>query len=160
MADIINFFVSIIVIITGAIMWHMGGQGYKVMRLLVGLIIAIGKFAITLSPYTFLYAALLPILVSSFSYGLKSIPHKLMVYLFKRGGDGNDPEVEFATRCLCGAIWSLAAIVFVIFGSSTIPSAILYSIAATGLVGIFGVNKDVTTSELGTGAAVSLAILV
>lgn len=161
MLDLIShFMVSIIVIITGAIMWHMGGQGHKAVRLLVGLLIAVGKFTITLNPYSLVYAAILPILVSSFSYGLKSLPHKLMVFLFKKGAEGNDPEVEFTTRCLCGAIWSLAAVVFVLFNISIPSNAILYSIAATGLVGYFGVSKDVVISELGTGAAVSLAILV
>jgi len=160
MTLLIQLIMSLIVMAGAAYLWHLGGQGKKWARLFgVGALIAIGKALMTLNPWTLLYAAVLPICISAFSYGLKSPIHKFYVWLFKKGADGNDLDVEMATRATCGFLWSLAAIVFVVCGGHT-TGQIFYSLMASALVMFFGVQKDVKTSEIGTGAAVALSVFI
>lgn len=158
---ILHLIMSLIVIAGAAYLWHLGGQGQKWARLFgVGALIAIGKSLISVSPWPLLYAAVLPIFISIFSYGLKSPIHKFWVWVFKKGADGNDPDVEMATRFTCGFFWSLAAITFVVFGAGRILGQVLYTLTMPSLVMFFGVQKEVKLSEMGTGAAVALSIFV
>ena len=154
-----NLFIALVTVVFCGYLWHLGGQGKVWCRVIVGPVIAIVKLFIMHAWLVLGYAAALPILVSCFSYGLGAPVHKFWVWVLKKGADGSDLEVEYATRATCGFFWSLGGIVFVYAGGSWIHQ-IVYTVVATLFVGFFGVVPDVTLSEHGTGEMVSLSIFI
>ena len=149
-------------IIISGILWHVGGQGHKWARQLVGGVIAIGKGLLLwslLSIWTLFYWLALVSLVQAISYGLNAPPHKFWVWVFGKGEQGDCRSVEIATRATCGLFWSIAAIVFALVTSGWINQTI-YSISLAFLVAFFGVQSNVKVSEIGTGCSIALAVLV
>lgn len=154
-----NIFISILTITASAILWHLGGQGHKWCRQIVGGVIGVAKAIMLMNIFALIYWLALWAMVQAFSYGISSPVHKFWVWVFGKGDDGNDPTVETITRATCGLMWSLAGIVFAVITGNWILFA-LYSLVCTALVTVFGLNKDVRISELGTGASVALSILI
>ena len=152
--------VSILVIIACAIFWNMGGQGYKWARgLVIPAVLAVSKAVLLGNFWALLYFGALWAMIAGFSYGLSAPPHKFWVMVLGKGDDGNEPVVEALTRATCGLAWSLAAVVFA-FITGHWAYFIIYTIMSTILVTVFGLNKNVKVSELGTGASVALSILI
>jgi hypothetical protein len=146
----------------GGIMWHIGGQGHKWVRsFLLPIVLAVIKFIMVFPAFlALLYAPLLMAAIALFSYGLKSPIHILWVLVFGgQGSQGDYLPVEVCTRATCGFLWSLAAIPFAIVSGNWIGQ-IVYSIFSTIACGLFGVNSNVTVSEVGTGSSVSCSVLI
>lgn len=154
-----NALIIIATIIISAVLWHAGGQGPKFARVLVGGVIGLAKSIMLWNPLALVYWLALWIMTSLFSYGLSAPPHKFWVWVFRKGGEGNYPPVEIATRATCGLAWSLAAVVFALLTGNWITFAIC-SILTTIGVTFFGLRKNVKVSELGTGASVAASILI
>ena len=154
--------IYIAIILICAELWRRGGDGQSLFRNpLVPIILSLGKFYLTgYNWWVLLYIPLMWGAIQAFSYGLSSPIHKLVVWIFKRGEDGNNQVVEIVTRAICGLLWSLPASVFALFEGSWIKFAI-YSVLLTILNGVFGgLIKNVEISERGVGASVSLAVLI
>jgi hypothetical protein len=146
-------------IVASAVLWHLGGQGHKWCRQIVGGVISLMKGIMLLNVFALIYWLALWLMVQGFSYGIKSPVHKFWVWILKKGGDGNDPMVETIVRATCGLMWSLAGLVFAFLTGNWIAFGI-YAIVCTALVTVFGLSKKVQISELGTGASVALSILI
>ena len=155
----IKLIIILLTIIGSVILWHLGGQGKKWARNLVGGIIGIAKALLLWNIFALLYWLALWIVTSLFSYGLSAPPHKFWVWIFGKGGDGSYLPVEVATRATCGFFWSLAGLVFTIITGTWILQ-IVYTILLTILVAVFGICKKVEVSEMGTGASVALSIFI
>lgn len=158
----LNILLAAIGIIGGAILWRLGGNGYKFCRSFVlPIFLAALKFVISgFNPISLLYAPALMALLAIFSYGLSSPIHILVVLLFGgKGADGNYLPVEIVTRAICGFFWSLAAIAFVVAGGSVL-NMIGYTAFFTVANAIFGTNKNVTISECGCGGSCATSLLV
>jgi hypothetical protein len=151
--------IQLAVIIASAILWHLGGQGHKWCRQIVGGVIGLGKAILLGNPWALLYWLLLYLMVQGFSYGLTSPVHKFWAWVFVSGSDGNDWRVEMVTRATCGFMWSLAGALFWVLTGNGVNLTI-YVILCTTLVTFFGLHKKVQVSEMGTGATVALSILI
>jgi hypothetical protein len=150
----------ILILVLSGILWRIGGSGYKFARLiLVPTLLAIVKLYLTWNLLALLYMPSLWLMLTLFSYGLSAPPHKFWVWIFKKGEDGNYPPVEMATRATCGFFWSLAGIVFAFITGHWIYQ-IIYIICLSLLTAFFGINKNVTISEIGIGTSVACAILI
>ena len=155
----IKVFIAISAVMASAFLWHLGGQGKKWARVLVGGIIGLAKALLVWNIFALLYWPVLYIMASLFSYGLSAPPHKFWVWAFGKGSDGGYPPVEIATRATCGFAWSLAGIVFA-FIMGRWMWQIAYTVALTVLVVAFGACKKVEISETGTGASVALSVFI
>lgn len=151
--------IQLITVGISAILWHLGGQGYKICRQLVGLPIGVAKAVLTGNLWAIGYWALLYLMVQGFSYGISSPVHKFWVWVFGKGGDGNDPVVEAVTRATCGLAWSLAGLVFALITGNWISFGV-YVAVCTILVTLFGLCPKVRISEIGTGMSVALAVFI
>lgn len=152
--------IQLIAIIASSIAWHIGGQGYKWARgLVVPAVLAVSKAVLLGNFWALLYFGALWAMIAGFSYGLTSPVHKFWVWVMGKGEDGNEPVVEALTRATCGLAWSLAALVFAFLTGHWVYF-IVYTLVSTLLVTLFGLNKNVKVSELGTGASVALSILI
>ena len=113
MLQIINFIIIIIIGFLCGELWRDGGNGYSLRRNPgVPIVIAIMSFAYCLNWLVFLYIPLAWAAIRGFSYGIKAPLHKLFVWIFGQGEDGNYLQVEIATRATCGFLWSLPSAVF------------------------------------------------
>ena len=112
--------IYIAIILICAELWRRGGDGQSLFRNpLVPIILSLGKFYLTgYNWWVLLYIPLMWGAIQAFSYGLSSPIHKLVVWIFKRGEDGNNQVVEIVTRAICGLLWSLPASVFALFEGS------------------------------------------
>ena len=151
--------IIIVAIIGSARLWHMGGQGKKWARTVaLPCIIALAKLLITFNVWTILYAPIMMAMIALFSYGINAPPHKFWVWIFKgKGADGNYIPVEIATRATCGFFWSLAGIAFA-WATGLWSHQIMYTAFLMVATVVFGLNKNVEISELGTGASVAMVL--
>lgn len=151
---------SIMCIICSGILWRLGGDGHKWCRAIgVPTLIVLTRLILAGNWWCILYAPLLWLMLSGFSYGLTAPVHRLMVWFFGSGADGSDKYVEFCTRIICGFFWGLPSIVFVVLPGNDFNFSVYYYVMVA-LVGLFGITKDVRVSEIGTGMAVALAVLI
>ena len=155
----IKVFVAISAITASAFLWHLGGQGKKWARALVGGVVGVAKALLLWNVFALLYWLVLYVIVSLFGYGLSAPPHKFWVWVFKKGGGGDYLPVEIATRVTCGFFWSLAAVAFTLITGRWVWQ-IAYTVALTALVAVFGICKKVKISEMGTGASVALSVFI
>ena len=154
--------IYIAIILICAELWRRGGDGQSLFRNpLVPIILSLGKFYLTgYNWWVLLYIPLMWGAIQAFSYGLSSPIHKLVVWIFKRGEDGNNQVVEIVTRAICGLLWSLPASVFALFEGSWVKFAI-YAVLLTILNGLIGgLVKNLELSERGVGASVALGVLI
>jgi len=155
----IKIFTAILAVTASAFLWHMGGQSRKWARVLVGGVIGIAKALLVWNIFALLYWPILYAMTSLFSYGLTAPPHRFWVWMYGKGGDGNYPPVEIATRATCGFFWSMAAAPFA-FITGRWAWQIAYTVILTVLTVVFGMCKKVEISETGTGASVALSVFV
>jgi len=156
-----TLFTQIISILACGVLWHLGGQGHKWCRgIAVPSLIAAIQGLKTDSLWSLLYAPALWLMLTLFSYGLTAPPHKFINWLFGGGGEhGDDYEIEFATRFLCGWFWALPAAIFVYTGGAW-SVYLSYLMVCPVLIGFFGTRKSVTVSEIGCGMVVALAVFI
>ena len=172
MMTVLHILISVGTILLCGYLWHMGGQGHKWMRVMVGGVIGLAKVVILWNIFALLYWLAFWAMTAGFSYGLTAPPHKFWVWCIGTlNGRYSDPiwrsmadngqinAVEVATRATCGFFWSLAGAVFAFLTGRWVLFA-CYSLVATVLVTIFGRMQDVKISETGTGMSVGLAVLL
>ena len=159
----LNFILSIGVIVLGGYLWWVGGHGIHKVRLLAfPVAIALVKFYLLHWNWvSLLYIPTMIALIASINYGNGSFLHKFWVWVFKeQGHDGTYLPVELCVRSSCGLLWSLASIWFVMAGGSWMYQ-VTYIVIMALLVPVFGVlvNSDFW-SERGVGMTTSCAVLV
>jgi len=165
------FWIILIATITiCAKLWRLGGDGYDLCRNPgVPIVIALSKLLMVSliwwswwNLFVLLYIPALWGMIQAFSYGTSAPPHKFWVWVFGKGGDGNYPPVEIATRCTCGFFWSLPAAIFAFYhgtvGWILFGSYALFLTIMNGLIWYF--IKNVEHNESMVGASVSVAMIV
>ena len=154
---ILTIIVAIITILLSAKLWRMGGDGKKWARVLVGLVISLGKGILLWNPFTIIYWGALYGMTALFSYGVKAPPRKFWAWVLKR--DATDRLVEVFTRATCGFFWSLAGLTFLFLGGSWIKF-LIYSLILIISNVWWGLYKDVEVSERMVGGTVALTVLI
>ena len=166
--------ISAITIRVGAEFWRWGGDGQSLWRnpgvpILVTLskMILIGLGCLLLgkawSWWNMLALGYIPALwgcLQAFSYGLNAPIHKFWVWVFGQGETGNYAPVEIATRCTCGFLWTLPAILFAIVSGLWWLYAV-YAVFVTIACGyIWWKYQDVEIAERATGGCVSTSVVI